>query len=325
MSTLYPLRFETIFKEKIWGGQKIKTVLNKDFSPLPNCGETWELSAVPGDVSRVANGTLKGKALGELVKEYGPELLGSRVFESYGSEFPLLIKFLDANDDLSVQVHPDDELAQKRHGSKGKTEMWYIIQADEGATLITGFNQPMDKEMYKSHVEANRVMEILNKEPVKAGDVFFIPAGRIHTIGKGILLAEIQQTSDVTYRIYDFDRKDAAGNQRELHNDQAIDAIDYNQYDSYRTGYEEKRNTSNTLVDSKYFVTNKLVLDQAITRDYRALDSFVIYICLSGRATLKYGQKEEAIHQGAVYLIPASLDEVVIEPGEDLNLLEVWV
>ena len=326
MSTLYPLRFETIFKEKIWGGQKIKTLLNKDFSPLNNCGETWELSAVPGDVSRVANGDLAGQALNELVAKYGAELLGDRVYQTYGKEFPLLIKFLDANDDLSVQVHPGDDLAETRHGSKGKTEMWYIIQADEGATLITGFNQPMDKEKYKIHVDKNQVMKILNKEPVKAGDVFFIPAGRIHTIGKGILLAEIQQTSDVTYRIYDFDRQDAMGNYRELHNEQAVDAIDYDQYDTYRTEYKEKRNESTTMVASKYFETHKLVLDQPTPRDYSGLDSFVIYISISGEGVLRYGHNhEEPIRQGEVYLVPACLDEIVIEPAGELNLLEVWV
>ncbi len=325
MSALYPLRFETIFKEKIWGGQKIRSVLGKDFSPLNNCGETWELSAVSGDVSIVANGELKGRALDGLVNEYGADLLGKHVFEAYGSEFPLLIKFLDANDDLSVQVHPDDELAGQRHGSKGKTEMWYIIQADEGATLITGFNQPMDKEKYRSHVSDNTVMDILNREPVGEGDVFFIPAGRIHTIGRGILLAEIQQTSDVTYRIYDFDRKDANGNSRELHNDQAVDAIDYKTYDTYRTEYTEKQDSSNTLVDSKYFVTNKLFLNKTITRDYSGLDSFVIYICTEGKANIKYPMGEQSVQKGDVYLIPASIDEILIEPETKVKMLEVWV
>ena len=325
MSALYPLRFETIFKEKIWGGQKIRSVLGKDFSPLNNCGETWELSAVSGDVSIVANGELKGRALDGLVNEYGADLLGKHVFEAYGSEFPLLIKFLDANDDLSVQVHPDDELAGQRHGSKGKTEMWYIIQADEGATLITGFNQPMDKEKYRSHVSDNTVMDILNREPVGEGDVFFIPAGRIHTIGRGILLAEIQQTSDVTYRIYDFDRKDANGNSRELHNDQAVDAIDYKSYDTYRTEYTEKQDSSNTLVDSKYFVTNKLLLNKTIARDYSGLDSFVIYICTEGKANIKYPMGEQSVQKGDVYLIPASIDEILIEPETKVKMLEVWV
>ncbi|TRX60900.1 mannose-6-phosphate isomerase [Fulvivirga sp. M361] len=324
MSEVYPLRFETIFKEKIWGGQKVRSILNKDYHPLDNCGETWELSAVKGNVSIIANGALKGQPLDQIVTQHGPDLLGKRLYNAFHGEFPLLIKFLDANEDLSVQVHPNDDLAGERHNSLGKTEMWYIMQADPGATLITGFNQPMDSKRYQQYVKDNKVMEILNKEPVTTGDVFFIPAGRVHTIGKGILLAEIQQTSDVTYRIYDFDRPDKDGNLRELHNDLAVDAIDFKTYDSYRTEYKRSRNESATLVKSKYFTTNKMILDELHTRDYSKLDSFVIYICLNGKATLKCQSFEEEIEQGQVYLIPASVDSVSLQPDSSVELLEVW-
>jgi mannose-6-phosphate isomerase len=242
MSALYPLIFHTQYKDKIWGGQKIKTVLGKDYGDLPNCGETWEISGVKGNVSVVKNGSLAGKSLVELIQTYKEKLVGKKVFEKSGDEFPLLIKFIDANDDLSIQVHPDDALGMKRHNSLGKTEMWYVFEADKGAKLNSGFNQEMDKETYLKHLNDKSLEKILNYEEVKIGDVFFLPAGRVHYIGKGICLAEIQQTSDITYRIYDFDRRDDKGNLRELHTDLALDAIDYKHYVDYKTKYAPKTN-----------------------------------------------------------------------------------
>ena len=239
---LKPLKFRTIFKDKIWGGNKIKTILNKDFSPLPNCGETWEISGVEGNVSVVAEGEYAGKSLVELIDKYTDKLIGKKLYKKFHDQFPLLIKFIDANDDLSIQVHPDDKLARKRHNSFGKTEMWYVIQADPGAKLNAGFNRKVDKETYLHHLQNNTLEEILNFEEVRAGDVFFLPAGRVHYIGKGICLAEIQQTSDITYRIYDFDRRDDKGNLRELHTDLALDAIDFNFYENYKTRYTPKKN-----------------------------------------------------------------------------------
>ena len=224
---MYPLLFKTIFKDKIWGGEKIHTILGKDFSPLPNCGETWEISGVKGTISEVKDGALAGKDLVSLINEYKGKLVGEKVYKQFGNEFPLLIKFIDANDDLSIQVHPGDQLAKERHDSFGKTEMWYILQADEGAKLNAGFNNEINEAIYLEHLKKNTLDEILNFEKVKAGDVFFLPAGRVHYIGKGVCLAEIQQTSDITYRIYDFDRKDDKGNTRELHTEQALAAIDY--------------------------------------------------------------------------------------------------
>lgn len=225
--SLYPLKFNPILKDKIWGGSKLKTVLNKDFSPLPNAGESWEISGVEGDVSVVSNGFLEGNNLEELIEIYMGDLVGDHVYENFGIEFPLLIKFIDANDVLSIQVHPDDVLSKERHNAFGKTEMWYVIEADKGSELIVGFNQKVDKDTYIKKLEEGRLEEILNNEPVAKGSCFFIPAGRVHAIGKGILLAEIQQTSDVTYRIYDFNRTDDKGTPRELHTELAVDAIDY--------------------------------------------------------------------------------------------------
>ena len=322
---LYPLKFETIFKEKIWGGEKIKSVLGKDFSPLSNCGETWEVSAVKGDVSIVSEGALAGTPLTELITTYTSELLGQSVYERFGEEFPLLIKFIDAKEDLSIQVHPNDELAKKRHNSCGKSEMWYIFQADQGANLISGFNQKIDKQSYLEAFEEGRLEDILCRTEVKAGDVFNLPAGRVHTIGAGILLAEIQQTSDITYRIYDFDRPDKDGNLRELHVEQALDAINYEYLDSYKTSYETVLNSCSPLVSSKYFETNKFAITEQIVRDYSELDSFRILICYEGKATINSPGFSTEIQKGDAILIPASLSLVSIEPHGHTEFLETYI
>jgi mannose-6-phosphate isomerase len=320
---LYPLVFKTIFKDKIWGGEKIRTLLGKDFSPLPNCGETWELSGVAGDVSVVKDGPLAGRDLVSLLDEYKGKLVGDKVYQQFGNEFPLLVKFLDANDDLSIQVHPDDALARTRHNSFGKTEMWYVLQADPGARLNAGFNRPIDEATYLHHLNNNTLDEILNFEEVKAGDVFYLPAGRVHYIGKGVCLAEIQQTSDITYRIYDFDRKDAQGNKRELHTDLALAAIDYKYYGQYKTSYEYTPNKPATLVQSPYFETRLLVLDRPVERDYSQLDSFVLYICTEGALTLETDAGSLKIKKGEVALLPAQIQTVSLLPSEDTRILEV--
>ena len=324
---LYPLTFETIFKDKIWGGQKIKTVLGKDFSPLPNCGETWEVSGVKGNISVVSQGPLKGQSLQELLEHYKEELVGKHVYEHFGNEFPLLVKFIDANDDLSIQVHPNDELAKERHNSFGKTEMWYIIEADPGSTLNSGFNRELTKDEYLDAVADNTLMDILNIEPVQAGDVFFLPAGRVHYIGKGILLAEIQQTSDITYRIYDFDRVDDKGQKRELHTDLAVDAIDYHHYDHYKTEYEPQKNGSVNAVKSNYFVTNVLNFEQEVMHDYTHLDSFVILVCVDGALTIEAGGGYSlSIKKGQCALIPAATKQVTLIPdGGPMTVLESYV
>lgn len=324
---LYPLTFEPIFKDKIWGGQKIKTILEKDFAPLPNCGETWEVSDVDGNVSVVKEGGLLGKSLHELVEHYKEELVGKHVYEKYGNRFPLLVKFIDANDDLSIQVHPNDDLAKQRGSGFGKTEMWYIIQADEGAKLNAGFNREVTKEEYVKAVADNTIQELLNIETAESGDVFFLPAGRVHYIGKGLLLAEIQQTSDTTYRIYDFDRVDATtGKKRELHTDLAIDAIDYHHYDQYKTQYDKKLNESVNAVTSDYFVTNVLNFDGEVAHDYTHIDSFVILICVAGALTVETeGGYNVPLKMGQCVLIPASVNTVTFIPDGDMTVLETYV
>lgn len=325
MTELYPLKFKTIFKDKIWGGQKIRTILGKDFGVLPNCGETWEISGVEGNISEVAEGALAGKNLKELIQEYQGQLVGGKVYQKFGDEFPLLVKFIDANEDLSIQVHPDDKLAKERHNSFGKTEMWYIFQADEGAKLIAGFNQPMSKEKYLEYFENGKLTEILNQEEVSSDDVFFLPAGRVHTIGKGLLLAEIQQTSDITYRIYDFDRKDAQGNTRELHVEEALDAIDYQHYDEYKTKYEAKANKPVKLVSCPYFETNRLEFTENTKRNYQHIDSFIIYVCMEGEAEIMSNGKSFTMKKGDSYLLPASIKHVTLLTSKGYKMLESYV
>jgi mannose-6-phosphate isomerase len=322
---LYPFKFKTIFKDKIWGGEKIKTVLGKDFSPLPNCGETWEISGVPGNVSVVDNGVLEGKTLNELIESYKGELLGEAVYQKFGKDFPLLIKFIDANEDLSIQVHPDDVLAKQRHNSFGKTEMWYIFQADKDSSLIVGFNKDSDKHEYLESLGNGKLMSILNRETAEAGDCYFIPAGRVHTIGKGLLLAEIQQTSDVTYRIYDFDRKDDKGQTRELHTEESVDALDYKSYPEYKTPYTEKLNETSPLVSCQYFTTNLLSFDKPVVKDYFDKKSFVIYICFEGKATLETPNGNFEIKIGDSFLIPYSVKNVSLKPEGLTKILEVYI
>ncbi|MFA9371293.1 MAG: type I phosphomannose isomerase catalytic subunit [Labilibaculum antarcticum] len=323
--SLYPLKFTPILKDKIWGGSKLKTVLNKDFSPLPNAGESWEISGVEGDISVVSNGFLAGNDLEELIEIYMGDLVGDKVYENFGIEFPLLIKFIDANDVLSIQVHPDDELSKERHNAYGKTEMWYVIEADKGSELIVGFNQDISKEEYLAKLEEGKLEDILNNAPVKEGSCFFIPAGRVHAIGKGILLAEIQQTSDVTYRIYDFNRTDDAGNPRELHTELAVDAIDYSYEKKYETTYETEINKASELVRCPYFTTNILEFDQPVEKDYLELDSFVIYMCLEGDLEINYGEDSLSVAKGESVLIPATINNLTLTPKSKTKILEIYI
>ena len=325
MNNLYPLKFKPIFKEKIWGGQKINSILKKDFSPLSNCGESWEISSVKDNVSLVSNGFLEGNDLNELIEVYMGDLVGDKVYEKFGNEFPLLIKFIDANDFLSVQVHPDDALALKRHNTFGKTEMWYIIQADENAKLISGFNREVDQSIYQKNLEDKTLKEILNYEAVKAGDAFFIPAGRVHAIGPGILLAEIQQTSDITYRIYDWDRIDDKGISRELHTKQALDAIDYKHLSNYKTIYEEKLNETIQIVNCPYFTTNTLHINKPFQKEYYSIDSFVIYMCINGELQIATQNSNVSLKKGETILIPADIKSLNLIPQRETKLLEVFI
>ena len=321
-NTLYPLKFRPILKDKIWGGTKLNTLLHKD-SQLPDVGESWEISDVEGDTSVVSNGSLENQSLKELLSTYKDELIGKKNYEKFGNKFPLLIKFIDAKEDLSIQLHPNDELAAIRHDSFGKTEMWYVMQADEGANLIVDFNQKMTPELYLEHLDNKTLPEILNFDKVKAGDTYFIEVGRVHAIGAGVLLAEIQQTSDITYRIYDWERKDDFGNERELHTDLAIDAIGFDMDDNFRIDYDKGSNQSNEMVSCPYFTTNYLKIDKEIQKQ-NAHDSFVIYICVEGEAEIKTKNYSEVIKKGETILIPAVMRSYQIS-SKNATLLEVYV
>jgi len=325
MSSLYPLKFKTIYKDKIWGGHKIETYLHKDFGDLPNCGETWEISGVKSDVSVVDGGALDGQSLADLLEQYKDELVGKKVYDHFGNIFPLLVKFIDANDDLSIQVHPNDELAKKRHNSFGKTEMWYVIEADPGSSLITGFNQEVNEQIYLEKFNSGHLMDILNREQVTAGDVFFLPAGRVHTIGKGLLIAEIQQTSDITYRIYDFDRVDANGNKRELHTEEALAAIDYKFYDEYKTKYKPTKNQDVHLVTCPYFTTNVMDFTENTAKDYSNLDSFVIHVCVEGAYELTYADQSYHVKMGDCILLPKTIDKVELLTETGFKILESYI
>jgi mannose-6-phosphate isomerase len=325
MSTLYPLKFKTIYKDKIWGGHKINTYLHKDFGDLPNCGETWEISGVKSDVSVVEGGELAGQSLADLLEQYKDQLVGKKVYDHFGNIFPLLVKFIDANEDLSIQVHPDDKLGKERHNSFGKTEMWYVIEADPGSTLIAGFNKELTQQEYLDTFNSGHLTDVLNKEDVKAGDVFFLPAGRVHTIGKGLLIAEIQQTSDITYRIYDFDRVDDKGNKRELHVEEALAAIDYKHYPEYKTKYTPEKDKTVHLVTCPYFTTNLLDFDKGVSKDYSNLDSFVIHVCVEGAYTLKYDGQSYSVKMGECILLPKLVDHVELETTEGFKILESYI
>lgn len=321
---LYPLKFAPLFKERIWGGDLLGSKMNKKLPKGKVIGESWELSAVPGDISVVANGKLAGNNLEELVEVYMGDLVGDKVYEKFGLQFPLLIKLIDAQDALSIQVHPDDQLAMERHNSYGKTEMWYIVDCEPGANLCLGFKGTVTKEDYKSHVADGTLSEIITRVPVKPDDAFFIPAGAIHAIGKGIIVAEIQQTSDITYRVFDWNRVDDQGNPRELHTELAVDAIDYTPGGKYDVTQRPVANQSVQLVECPYFTTNLVEVAGTVERDYLKLDSFVIYMVLSGEMTLTWENgKKDTLSKGETVLVPASIEQVTL--GGTGKLLEVYI
>jgi len=322
---LYPLKFKPVFKDKIWGGQKIRTSLGLDFSPLQNCGEAWALSGVSDCQTIVSNGYLEGNELNEILDIYMDDLVGERNYMQFPTEFPILIKFIDANDWLSIQVHPDDALAARRKIGNGKTEMWYILDADPGAELITGFTGNMNAASYLEYQNQKKLKDALNFEKVGKGDVLFIPSGRVHALGPGILLAEIQQTSDTTYRIYDWDRLDSEGKSRELHAELALEAIDFRPVDSYRTAYRQDTNHPVTLVKCPFFTTNLLEIDSITPKDYSELDSFVIYICVEGKAVIYSGEVSVSIIKGEVVLLPATTELVSLIPEPGFKVLEVYI
>jgi mannose-6-phosphate isomerase len=326
MAQLYPIKCNPIYKQTVWGGSNIASVFGRADVP-EKCGESWEISAVQDSISVIENGFLAGNTLQEAIEIYMDELVGSAVYDAFGVEFPLLCKFIDSHDFLSVQVHPNNELAKERHNSYGKTEMWYIVEADEDAQIILGFDREMSRDEFLALVQDSKeLVNSLSYRAVKKGEVFFVPAGLVHAIGQGVLLAEIQQTSDVTYRIYDWDRKDAEGNERELHLDLALDAIDYSLPKQVSVLYEPYRIGEQKLLECEFFVCSLLYIETDFTKDYYPIDSGVVYMCVEGAGTIIYGEGEaETISQGETILLPASLCEITIQSSEPLGILEVYV
>lgn len=320
-----PLKFTPILKTLVWGGSLIAPYKGIETSQ-DNIGESWELSGVKGNESIVSEGPFESRSIASLVKEFKGELVGRHVFAKTGDEFPLLIKFIDAAKDLSIQVHPNDSLAAIRHnGSKGKTEMWYVVDAAPGARLLAGLSREITPEDYERMVADGSITSVLESHEVHPGDVFFIPAGRIHAICSGCFVAEIQQTSDITYRIWDYGRLGLDGKPREIHTELAKDAIDYKVYSSYKTEYEKLENEETELVSCPYFTTSLYDLSLPYAKDLSAIDSFMVVMCIEGAGTLEVDGEEVSVERGETVLIPASADDVCMIPDGKLKLLTSYV
>ncbi|HOO99555.1 MAG TPA: class I mannose-6-phosphate isomerase [Bacteroidales bacterium] len=325
MSELYPLKFEPVLKKKLWGGTALVNQYFKKADPAAKYGECWEISSVSDNLSVVSNGFLAGNNIQELIEVYMGDITGDSVYEKFGVEFPLLIKLIEAKEDLSIQVHPGNELAKERHSAYGKTEMWYILESEMDSRIYSGFNEPVDKETYLEAVRKGTLHELLKAEEAVPGDVFFTPAGRIHSIGAGITLAEIQQTSDITYRIFDWNRKDAEGNGRELHTDLATDAIDFNSAGTSRIRVSPVLNKTENLVNCEFFTTNLIHFNETIPKDYNLIDSFVIYLCLEGEFMIRWNGNSESVIKGETVLLPAMIRETDLVPSGEAKILEIFI
>ncbi len=318
-------KFKPIFKQTLWGGERIASF--KQMSDADKqIGESWELSGIDGSVSVVSEGSHQGETLLQLLAEQKGQLVGHSVYARYGNEFPLLFKFIDACKDLSIQVHPDDEMAQRYHQKHGKSEMWYVVKTDPGAHLYAGFSHTITPEEYVRRVKEDSITEVLNDCQIQAGDVFYLPAGRIHSLGSGSFVAEIQQASDVTYRVYDFKRKDADGNYRDLHTELAQEALDYEAISDCRTAYEPCKDHPVLLVRTPYFMVTLYDLTQARTCDYRAVDSFVVLMALEGKCRLQTDSGETMeMRAGETVLLPASMHSLQITPCGTVKFLETKI
>jgi mannose-6-phosphate isomerase len=325
MSELYPLKFEPILKEKIWGGHALVNEFGKPGDGTSKIGESWEVSAVADNLSVISNGFLAGNNIEEIIEVYMGDITGDFVFDKFGHEFPLLIKFIEATDDLSIQVHPGNELARERHGAYGKTEMWYVLQSEKDSRIYTGFSKPVTREQYTNALSNNTIADLLNSEHPEAGDVFFTPAGRVHAIGAGNVIIEIQQTSDITYRIYDWGRKGKDGKPRELHIGLALDAIDFTASGKNGKHISASLNETENLAKCDFFTSNILRFDKTIERDYYHLDSFVICICTEGRFSLHWDKSSETVSKGETLLIPSSLNNVIFKPDPGATMLEIYI
>ncbi|PLX07259.1 MAG: mannose-6-phosphate isomerase [Marinilabiliales bacterium] len=316
---LYPLKFKPIYKSKVWGGDRIKKIKNDKNIP-EKCGESWEISGVQNDISVVSNGFLKGNTIEEVIDIYMSEIVGEKVFEKFGYEFPILVKIIEAKENLSVQVHPDDAIAEERHHARGKSEIWYILDSEKDAKLISGFNKDTSFNKMLKAIEEKKLENILNQPVTKPSEVYYMPAGRVHSLGHGNLILEIQETSDITYRIYDYGRTD-----RELHLNLAEEVIYYKKTEDFKTDYERKPDKSNQIIKNKHFTINFLPVMNSLEKDYYKLDSFVVYYCINGELIIKYADDNTVIKAGETILLPASLKNVVLIPKIYTELIEVYL
>jgi mannose-6-phosphate isomerase len=325
MSELYPLKFEPVLKEKVWGGNALVNRYNKKQLSSAKIGESWELSAIADNQSVISNGFLAGNNIEELIEVYMGDITGDQVFEKFGNEFPLLIKLIEAKEDLSIQVHPGNTMAKERHLAYGKTEMWYILECEKESKIYTGFREGVTREMYQDSLAKGNLADLLNVESVEAGDAFFTPSGRIHAIGAGTVLVEIQQTSDITYRIFDWNRRSSGNEHRELHTDLAIDAIDFNASGKNKIRKDPDLNKSENLVSCEFFITNIIRFNSPVYKEYFSNDSFVVYICIEGEFLIRWDDNSEKVAKGETVLLPAMIKEVSLEPLGEAKLLEIYI
>jgi mannose-6-phosphate isomerase len=325
MSELYPLKFDAVLKEKVWGGSALVSRFNKGPDASSKIGESWELSSVSDNQSVISNGFLAGNNIEELIEVYMGDITGDSIFEKFGNEFPLLIKFIEAQEDLSIQVHPDNDLARKRHKAFGKTEMWYILESKKDSKIFTGFKDGVTKEIYEKALRDGKIAELMNVESADAGDTFFTPAGRVHAIGAGIVLVEIQQTSDITYRIFDWNRKSSGKGKRELHTEMAIEAIDFSQTGRSKIRMEQVLNKTQNLISCEFFNTNIIFFNSAISKEYYFIDSFVVYICIEGEFLICWDDNSEKVTKGETVLLPAMIKEVILKPLNEVRVLEIYI
>jgi mannose-6-phosphate isomerase len=320
----YPLEFIPISKQTIWGGEQLNKEFNKNFKDS-NVGESWELSCVQKNISIIKNGGFAGQDLETVLKKFPEEILGKKVFKYSGADLPLLFKFIDAAQNLSVQVHPNDEIAKKRHNSFGKTEMWFVLSAQKGSKILCGFKERVDKNDYENLIESGKIIDVLASYEVSAGDAFFIPAGTVHAIGSGITVAEIQQTSDITYRIFDYNRKDAQGNKRQLHIKEAFDVIDFTPEKNCKIQYQQEKNKAVNIVKCDYFTVNNVLLEGSIKRNLQSNDSFIVYMCVEGSANIFCGANSINILKGRTILIPSIIANDIEMSAKSCRLLEVYI
>jgi mannose-6-phosphate isomerase len=325
MTDLYPLKFEPILKEKIWGGDTLQRHFGKKAERTRKIGESWEISGLREDLSVVSNGFLAGNTIEELIEVYMGDITGDIIYDRFGVEFPLLIKLIDAREDLSIQVHPGNELAMKLHNAYGKTEMWYILEASPDSNISNGFSKTINRDILLKHIKENTLINIINTEKVTVGDSYFIPSGTVHSIGTGTVIAEIQQASDITYRIFDWNRKGPDGSTRELNIDLAIDAINYTS--SGNSNIQKKALLNNTvnIVTCEYFSTNIIYFNKSLIKDYNLIDSFIIYLCIEGEFIINWEDKKEIVAKGETVLLPAMIKDVVLEPKGVTKLLEIFI